>query len=66
MKILNFILLTLAIFFVTTFDVYGQLAYSEGGPSVSDPGADLPSNLRRYLDATNGDDKNDGTSPTNA
>ncbi len=43
-----------------------QLPYSEGGPSVVDPGASLAPSLRRYVDRINGSDSNDGQSPQNA
>lgn len=39
------------------------LPYSEGGPAVENPGADLSPVLRRYVDAMDGDDTNDGKSP---
>lgn len=43
-------------------EILSALPYSEGGQGTSDPGAELASKLRRYVDSNRGDDGNDGMS----
>lgn len=43
-----------------------DLPYPEGGTAVDDPGGSLSPELRRYVDAQDGDDGRDGKSPSTA
>ncbi len=45
---------------------FAQLSYSEGGPSVEDPGLEVDIELRRYVDINSGSDANDGKSQATA
>lgn len=42
------------------------LVYGDGGNAVDDPGKGLPAKQCRYVDATGGNDQNDGCSPAKA
>jgi hypothetical protein len=42
------------------------LSYAEGGSSVADPGENLAPDLRRYVDAVDGNDNNNGKSQNQA
>ena len=60
-----FILLVIILSFAQN-NLYAQLSYAEGGPSVEDPGLEVDIELRRYVDATNGNDSNDGKTQATA
>jgi hypothetical protein len=47
-------------------NTYSQLSYGQGGLAVADPGATIDPNFRRYVDAENGDDNNDGKTQSKA
>lgn len=49
-----------------SFGAVCDLPYSEGGEAVYDPGESLRPELRRYVDAEDGDDSRDGKSPSTA
>ncbi len=65
-KIKAITILIIVLVISTNNTAQAQLSYAEGGPSVEDPGLEVDVELRRYVDATNGSDSNDGKSQAKA
>ena len=66
MKYLKVFVLLSSLFSLFNSDLFAQLSYAEGGTAVEDPGLEVSSELRRYVDFINGNDSNDGKSPATA
>ena len=66
MNIAKTFILLIVIFALSKTTIYSQLSYAEGGPSVEDPGLEVNIEFRRYIDAVNGNDANDGKTQATA
>ena len=66
MKTLKMLILFATVFLISQTTIYAQLSYAEGGPSVEDPGLEVDIEFRRYVDATDGNDVNDGKTQATA
>ncbi len=66
MKYFGTLIILAILFLISETTLYAQLSYAEGGPSVEDPGLEVDIELRRYIDAVNGKDANDGKTQATA
>ena len=66
MKYLKSLMSFIIIIVISQTTIYAQLSYAEGGPAVEDPGLETALELRRYVDAVNGNDSNDGKTQATA